>query len=171
MDVVNIAMIIGVIAGMVSFATALVAVISKLRMRATHDDTINVKLYRNDRDFADHNYGPPIDKMLDDSVGGPQFLDRTEDRPIAFLKDSNIQLELHEDGPLMKFSIRYLHDFLNVFSPLITAWSAWEPNGNRHPPFWKRTVQIKSGRHSYKGKPTKEEFKKIVEFFDSLQDG
>jgi hypothetical protein len=84
-----------------------------------------------DRHPSDHFYGEPFDAELDKFVGGKSAWsfpreDRSQ-RPQAKLKDRNISIELHEDGPVIDFiaqNLAQLPDYVSAISAIVSAWAA-----------------------------------------------
>lgn len=93
---------------------------------------IQVKLYRPfDRDPDDHLYGALFDNELSKIIGGAQnWSSELPDRsktPKAKVNDAQIEIELHEDGPLIKLLIDNLDQipiFISSIASIISAWAA-----------------------------------------------
>lgn len=137
---------------------------------------VEIKLRRNDTEpdpDEQHRYGPRIDGLLDELAGGAGRIDRTvRPFPNARAVSTRARLELHEDGPILQTALEHLPELLNAAASLLTAWVAWKSarkNLSKDERRWEqRTVEITVGPHSYAGRPTVKEAKKIARLLASL---
>lgn len=129
-----------------------------------------LKLERWDREpGGDHNYGEPIDKLMEELVGGSEQFDRSAHNPIAKIPEVDASVELHEDGPLILFLVEQIPAILGATAALISAWVAWKSSRSLANQDEQRSVIIKIGKHEYRGSTgKKEELEKIFSFLASL---
>ena len=76
---------------------------------------VEIKLYRPyDREPSDHFYGEKFDSEMNLVIGGKSNWSPSpeagtcEEHPAAKIKDKDITIELHEDGPVISFVLACL---------------------------------------------------------------
>jgi hypothetical protein len=136
---------------------------------------VALKLMRFDREpGGDHYYGPAIDRLLDSLAGGTAKLDRSSPSPVIELKAARLQVELHEDGPLLHTIVEKLPEAINAVAALISAWCAWrtlrKDISKEAAAAYRRTVEISVGKHKYAGRPSPAQAKRIARFLATLEE-
>jgi hypothetical protein len=135
---------------------------------------VQIKLYRGaDREPEDHFYGEPVDRILDELIGGREaWSSLREDRsltPEATLRDATIRVELHEDGPLFQFlveQIPHIPTYVSTLAAVVSAWAAMKPKKDN--PWWKREIQVSVEKHFYSGSPSPQQVERITQFIAEL---
>jgi hypothetical protein len=94
--------------------------------------SVQIQLHRPfDREPSDHLYGEPFDSAADRLVGGAEKWSSPRQlqpgNPRAVVPGTAIVIELHENGPLLDFSIQNIDqvpNYLNAVASIVSAWIA-----------------------------------------------
>jgi hypothetical protein len=82
-----------------------------------------------DREPDDHSYGEPFDTEVDAFVGGASAWslprNNPEDNPRAAPAGKAVNVELHEDGPLLEFLLNNWQEIPNALGAVAGLISAW----------------------------------------------
>ena len=106
----------------------------------------SIKLYRPyNRKPGDHEYGQQFDEAIDRLVGsGVDWRKQGSVNPVATIANPEIDIELHETGPLFLFFVDHASEvatYIGALATLISTWitvrlqyrekraEVWEPDG------------------------------------------
>ena len=144
---------------------------------------IEIKLHRPyDRDPGDHHYGDLFDKAINELIGGfGNWSEPPDDikvqNPKAKVRDKEIFLELHEDGPLIHFiadNIDQIPNYISAIASIISAWAAVRAIKKKDPgkeDYLKESgTIIKVGKNKFESREDLDpnRVKEVIKFIDSL---